>query len=249
MRKLLCFFIMTPIALFAQGNENQKLQVDSAQNVTVMISVEKLTALENSRADLDKELKAANKKILELQETIQKDSVTIRKNSDCISRLKTDSLSLHNTEKKLKEQLLISDKCLINMASNFLYIPYESFSIDSIAIRSFESVSDNALRERHRIRYTLLKNYQRDLVAIVSFLKTQQEELRRNPFNNDANEAISVLHKELFYISYHQYDDWQSTFLGNKIAIIENRLKSFKKNTKLDFNDIIISLENCLKTE
>ena len=249
MRKMFSLLLITPIALFAQNNESQSLQVDSAQDVEVMISVEKLTALENSKSDLDKRLKAANKRILELQMTIQNDSATIRKDKSCISRLKADSLSIHNTVNRLNEQLLKSDKCLINMASNFLYIPYEAYSVDSIAIRSFESVSDKALKEKHKIRYTLLKNYKKYIESFTAFLIGQRDESKK-PFTKNANEAIQSLRSQPFYIAYHEYDDWGSTFLGKKISNVEQQLKMFNGTShKVNFDIIINELQDCLKTE
>ncbi len=249
MRKLIWILLMMPLMLSAQNNEVEIAKGDSTHKIEVKISAEELAALENSKANLDKRLKVAIKTISDLQMKIQKDSVSIKKSYAQISKLRADSLSTHDALKNMQEQYLKSEKALISMASNFIYIPYEAYSIDSIAIRSFESVTDKSLKEKYRIRYTLLKNYKKDIIAFVAFLKQQQGELARNPFRNDANDVVSLLHQQPFYISYQQYEDWTSTFLGGKILFVEKQLKSFKKSTKLNFGDIIDNLEKCLKTE
>lgn len=249
MRRLIWILLMMPLMLSAQNNVVEIAQGDSVQKIEVKISADKLTALKNSNTNLDNRLKLANKTISDLQMKIQKDSIANKKNKIQIASLRADSLSTHTALRTMQEQYLRSEKALISMASNFIYIPYEAYSIDSIAIRSFESVSDKSLKAKYLIRYTLLKNYKNDLVAFVAFLKQQQEELSRNPFRNDANDVVSLLHQQPFYISYQQYEDWASTFLGGKIHFVENQLKSFKKSTKLNFGDIIDNLEKCLKTE
>jgi hypothetical protein len=240
---------MSPLIISAQNNEVENAQGDSIQRIEVKISADKLTALKNSNTNLDNRLKVAIKTISDLQMKIRRDSTAIKKSNAHISSLRADSLSTHAALRTMQEQYLKSEKALINMASNFIYIPYEAYSIDSVAIRSYESVTDKSLREEYLIRYTLLKNYKHDIIAFVAFLKEQQLELGRNPFRNDANDVVSLLHQQPFYISYQRYEDWSSTFLGGKIQFVENQLKSFKKSTKLNFGDIIDILEKCLKTE
>lgn len=48
--------------------------------------------------------------------------------------------------KSLMDKTIKSDKALISMASNFIYIPYEAYSVDSIAIPAYESVQDLILK-------------------------------------------------------------------------------------------------------
>lgn len=248
MRKLFLLMFMVPITLFGQENTKKMAQGDSIhKRIEVKISAEELTSLENCNANLENRLKVAIKTISDLQKIIQKDSFSIRQKNAHIFNLKADSLSTHKALVKAQEQFLKSEKALISMASNFIYIPYEAYSIDSIALRSFESVADKSLKEKYRIRYTLLKNYKQDIADFAAFLKLQQKELSKNPFRNDANDVISLLHQQPFYSTYQQYDDWASTFLGSKIAFVENQLKLFKKSTKLNFEETISILEKCLK--
>lgn len=249
MRKIFIILLMVPLTLFAQSNEVEDVLEDTIQNAEVKISISKLTNLENAKLDFEKRLKEANKRILELELKIRNDSTSLKKAATYISKLRADSLASYNEKKNLKEQLLKSDKCLISVASNFLYIPYEAYSIDSIAIRSYETVSDKELKQKYYIRYSLLKSYRDDISNLVKFLTKQQNELNNNPFNKDAKEAINALHGQSFYVTYLRYDDWASTFLGSKIVDVEKQLKSFNGKTKIDFSEIINRLQSCLKNE
>lgn len=239
---------MTPTLLFAQNNNGQTNQSDSAQIIEVKISADKLTALENTNSELNKRLHDANKKIFELTKKMIDDSICIKGNNARISKLKADSLYSHESMIKLKAQLLESEKALISMASNFLYIPYEAYSIDSIAISSFESVSDKSLKDKYRIRYSLLKSYKRDIADFVNFLEIQQKELNK-PFTKNALDAIATLHEERFYKAYHQYNDWAETYLGKKIVNVELILKSFNGSEIINFDGIINNLQDCIKIE
>ena len=69
--------------------------------------------------------------------------------------------------KSLMDKTIKSDKALISMASNFIYIPYEAYSVDSIAIPAYESVQDLILKLQYEIRYQLLKNYKEDVSETV----------------------------------------------------------------------------------
>ena len=48
--------------------------------------------------------------------------------------------------------------CLFNIASNFLYIPYEAYSVEKLAIPAFEAVTDKDLTTQHSVNYVLLAN-------------------------------------------------------------------------------------------
>ena len=221
-----------PLSLFAQTDNGQAVLKDSIQE-EVKISITQLTGLENAKEDFENKLKKANVRITELEKKIMADSVAQKKSDTHISNLRADSVATHNEMKRLKEQLLKADKCLISVASNFLYIPYEAYSVDSIAIRSFATVSDKSLKEKYAIRFSLLKNYKKDIMELSTFLEriTQKSELG-GPFASDAKEQIASLHNQRFYIEYNKYDDWKSTFLGGIINTVEQQLSSFNKGNK-----------------
>lgn len=249
MRRFILLLAFAPVVLFAQNEESSTVVGDSAQNTVVQIGISELTGLENAKSDFEKRLIQANKRILEYEMKLRDDSVLLKNSSLYISKLRADSLSASNRERILKEQLLKSDKCLISVASNFLYIPYEAYSIDSIAIRSFETISDKSLQQKYHIRYSLLKSYRDDISNFISFLGKQQELINNNPFNKDAKDAITALYNLPLYIAYHRYEDWMATFLGRKLVVVEQQLKSFNGKSKIDFSVIVNSLQECLKTD
>ena len=95
-----------------------------------------------------------------------------------------------------KKQLLKADTCLINVASNFIYIPYEAYSIKEIAIPAFQMVSDEGLKVKYKSRYEMLLKYKEHVVEFISCL-TEMKKVLSNPFAKDANDAIKVLKTNL----------------------------------------------------
>lgn len=246
-----CFFIvlLIPFQLFAYNNNSNTYFGDSIPEDEVKINLSKLTELENAKLESEKALQMANKELVVLKAKLKKDSVAIKNLSNLISNLRADSISTRDAQGVLYDKLLKSDKCLISVASNFLYLPYEAYNVNEIAIRSFETVSDDGMKEKYSIRYKLLKNFKDDIMCFLNYLTTQKEELNK-PFTKNAEEAIQSLHQLQFYIVYHEYDDWEETFLGKKIVNVEKQLKLFDGKThKANFDLIISELQNCIETE
>ena len=160
-----------------------------------------------------------------------------------------DSLAIHNTVNGLKKQLLKADTCLISVASNFIYIPYEAYSVKEIAIPAFQMVSDGELKVKYKSRYELLLKYKEHIVEFISCL-TEMKKVLSNPFAKDANDAINVLHAKRFYVVYQAFEGWESTFLGSRIMAIEKQLKGYKGTAnKVDFDKVANELQKCLNTE
>lgn len=162
-------------------------------------------------------------------------------------KLNTDYPVLDEKYKKLLAAQEKADKCLINTASNFLYIPYEAYSIQEIAIPAYNAVSNQELKTQHAIKLQLLKSYQTDIKSFLEFIVTIEKELS-NPFATDANEQLTKLRNTPICVNYKKYDDWSNTFLGQKIISIENQLKNFHKGSKLNLKAIKKELNSCLKT-
>lgn len=143
---------------------------------------------------------------------------------------------------KLRGIVLQDDKERVNIASNFLYIPYESYSVDSIAITTYEGIHDAALKEKYNIRYTLLKNYKNHIVEFVNFLTKTQKDF--NPFadENFAGQKVQQLKSLRCYKAYLAYSDGNYTFLGSRMKKTLTMLQSFKHGQKLDFNSMIQEL-------
>ena len=240
---------MIPFPLFAYNNDSNTIFGDSIPENEVKINLSKLTELENAKLESEKALQMANKELVLLKAKLKEDSVAIKNLSNLVSNLRADSISARDAQGVLYDKLLKSDKCLISVASNFLYLPYEAYSVNNIAIRSFETISDEGMKKEYSIRYKLLKSYKDDILCFLNFLITQKEELNK-PFTKNAEDAIQSLRQLQFYIVYHKYDDWEATFLGKKILTVEKQLKLFNGGThKANFDLIISELQNCIETE
>lgn len=153
--------------------------------------------------------------------------------------------------KPLMDKTIKSDKALISMASNFIYIPYEAYSVDSIAIPAYESVQDLILKRQYEIRYQLLKNYKEDVSETVKLLNDIFQECNA-PFasGGQSNELISKITQSRVYAQYKQYDDWRNTYLGYMLTEVVNYLKAFnKETTPQKIKAKIDELNRCIKTE
>ena len=162
------------------------------------------------------------------------------------SNLQKEYSALQKRNDEYKQKLERADKVLSSTASNFLYIPYEAYGVENVAIRAFETINDEALRRKHEIDYVLLKNYQSDIKGFLSYLRQAKKKLS-NPFELKGDGAASLLQgfrQEVYYVRYHEYNDWSQTYIGKLIMRVENQLK----NNRANFDDIIKELEECLKT-
>jgi len=249
MKKVFLILMVFPLHLFGQNVEDEAGKKDSIDNMEVKISMSQLTELENAKKLAEGRLNSANKRILEQEIKLSNDSVTIGKLKARISNLRADSLAIHNTVNGWKKQLLKADTCLINVASNFIYIPYEAYSVKEIAIPAFQMVSDEGLKVKYKSRYELLLKYKEHIVEFISCL-TEMKKVLSNPFAKDANDAIKVLRTKHFYAAYRAFEGWESTFLGSRIIAIEKQLKDYKGPTsKVEFDKVANELQECLKTE
>ena len=141
----------------------------------------------------------------------------------------------------------ISNKKLVNIASNFLYIPYEAYSIEKIAIPAFKAVTDEQLLHTHRIKLALLENYQQDIRDLLTFISDIEKELG-NRFAKDLKDLEQRYIKTDYYLRYNQYDDWKNTYLGKKINYIDAKMKSYNGSNKPDFTSTKKELNQCIET-
>lgn len=138
--------------------------------------------------------------------------------------------------------------CLFNIASNFLYIPYEAYSVEKLAIPAFEAVTDEEIKTQHSVNYVLLKSYQADVKQLLSFITSVEKELG-NPFAKNADEQLRKLHNLPAYINYKQYNEWKDTWLGKRLCEVEAVLRNFKGDrSQLKFGTIKKELQDCLNT-
>lgn len=165
-----------------------------------------------------------------------------------LSKLNKDYPVLKDKYNKLVKSQEKADKCLLNMAFNFLYIPYEDYSIQEIAIPAFEAVSNQELKNQHKIKYDLLKSYKTDIESLLEFIETTEKELRI-PFTKDAKEQFAKFQNIQLSVNYRKYNDWSNTYIGKIIITIEGQLKAFDgKTRKMNLESIKNELILCLKT-
>jgi len=244
MRKLFVLLFLSPIMMYAQNSQDSTKTADSTPvQEEVKISLNDLTALNNAKEDAINEYNALERKYNAMK--LHCDTV-----SADLLRLRAKHETLQKENSTYKKQLSKTDKVLVSTASNFLYIPYEAYSIEKIALRAFDAIYDDAMRQKHIIKYELLKNYQTDIKEMLAYLQRAKEKLS-NPFELKGDGVSSLLRslkQEPFYIEYHKYDDWENTYMGKKMISIENRLKNYSQSQAVSFDGMIKDLEECLKT-
>lgn len=229
------FFVFS-IPTFAQEEDTMK----------VSVFLKDLNALKTERDNAVK-LCDSFKKVN--QEIYKRDSV----NSIRINSLEQENDSLDTLLTKLHVDYEKSNKKLANIVSNFLYIAYEAYSVDNIAIPAFEAITIPSLREKNEIKYNLLKCYKQDIQSFLNFIKEVKAEYKNNPFASKSSDVknafIQKLHHQVFYKNYVKYDRWRETYLGKRIVKVENELKNSSGSKKPNFDSIESELNNCLKSE
>lgn len=240
--KIIFCILCVSLSLVAQAQEKAD-SLSKKQNETgmsVSISVDNLSLLENEK-------KQAVQKVQDLQQAynqLQKqDSV---KTSE-LNKIRTEYNVLKNNYDAVVKSQEISNKKLVNIASNFLYIPYEAYSIEKIAIPAFKAVTDEQLLHTYQIRLVLLENYQQDIRDLLTFISDIEKELG-NRFAKDLKDLEQRYIKTDYYLRYNQYDDWKNTYLGKKINYIDAKMKSYNGSNKPDFTSTKKELNQCIET-
>mgnify|MGYP000761575196 FL=1 len=229
------------LPVFSQTGNDTILSISKTTPIQVSISIDDLNALKTENDSLKSQLSIVNEKYQKLVVTSEKDKSKLSKLEIDLNHLKSDTTRLYVAQRE-------ADKRLVNIASNFLYIPYEAYSIEKIAIPAFKAIVNDRLRHEHHIKYELLCNYRKDIESILSFIEFACNELQK-PFVKDANEFLLQFHNQPFYQSYQNYPEWSDTYLGGKISLIDKQLKEFDGNQhKVDFTALKEELNKCLKT-
>lgn len=239
MRQLIAILFVFPIVVNAQNEQDSVKISEQTEQSEVKTILNAPVALEQNKAEDHN----SYKELKEQYDALRRKYQTASEN---ITKLGQDTASLQREISAYKKKLNSSDKALVSAASNFLYIPYEAYGVEKIALRAFNAINDENLRQKHEIQYELLKNYQTDIRALLSFLQNAKKKWS-NPFERKGNGATSLLQEfkqESYYVKYHEYDDWSNTYLGKYIKNIENQFN----NNKANFDNIIKDLEACLKT-
>ncbi|MBQ9418654.1 MAG: hypothetical protein IJU19_08765 [Bacteroidales bacterium] len=225
MKKIIALAFMFPLALGAQN----------AIEDTLLHSSKQVSA---NKADCKRQLKDCNKEKQNLLDSINQLNNSINRLNDSISEavlkkeqldsMLTETKSLYRTTDSL---LRHADTILFRMASNFIYIPYESYSIDKVAIPSYKAISDTTYKKRNIARLTLLEHYRSHTEELIRFLSSINPQNTRRTITG-ITPHIDELHQLQCYTEYQQYDDWKHTDLGRRMLKIENILDRLKKERR-----------------
>lgn len=154
------------------------------------------------------------------------------------------------TIKRLEASNDTLQRRLISMASNFLYIPYDEYSIEEIAIPAFQSTKGTPAYTRYQNRLPLLQNYKSDVASLVNSLSQMEKDLEIGLTamrNQKANDHLNNLQVSSIYLRYTSYGDWENTYLGEQLRSILRLLKSPTEQTSSKLKTIRINLEGLLK--
>lgn len=232
MRKLFCIlFLFFSLALMAQekktstknGQSNWELQQENKK-------------LEKENSDLKKQF----------EDSLKINCRRLSNKSEEIKKLKSDTSSLNKKLTQIKDTLKKTNKMLVTNALNFLYIPYEAWSIDSVAIPAFNAISDLSLKEEYKKEEQLLKNFHQDVEAVVSFLTEVENEMKKNKIACDLQKLKKQMANKDFYKRYTAKEKfYKSYYLGRKIKTIEKELENSNPNITSIRNELV----QCLKTK
>ena len=225
----------------------EETSVAMHEGISVTISVADLSELQGYKAKYND--------LLSKYDTLKSeyDSLDIAHRKDVaeLNNLSRQSSQEKNRIQNLEKEMEATNNKLINMAANFLFIPYEAYGIEKIAIPAFEAITNTGLKEKHRVRYILLKRYKDHVKELRDFLVEKDKDLEHFAGKEQAMKALNDMKQKNFYAEYEGLgDNMKYTYLGKKIIEVERQLKIFDGSThKLKVKDIIEELDACIKTQ
>ena len=155
------------------------------------------------------------------------------------------------TIKRLEASNDTLQRRLISMASNFLYIPYDEYSIEEIALPAFLSTKGTSAYNQYQNRLPLLQNYKEDISALIAFLTKAEKDLAiglTKLREDKAKEHLSNIHSLSLYLRYSTYDDWKNTYLGTQICTIQKYLQTPTEGTSAQLKTARTKLESLLNS-
>lgn len=235
------YFLILAFLLFVSGSA-LSTNPDSTAVLDRIVDV-KPRETKDSIAVKIANLESANKSLSVTIENLRKESKTIRTNNSELTIenkkfdernkvLQDEKIDLMNQNTNLKTLNDSLQRKLITLASNFIYIPYEEYSINEIAIPAFDVAKTDAAYKKYMIRLEMLQNYKADIERLIKFLEVNSSSMKQleSVRKENGQKLINNLKRELFYIRYNKYDDWQGTYLGKKIEQVKKILNSAPDN-------------------
>lgn len=255
MKHIVVFVLcIIPWVMVAQ-EKRDTVAVQGGSEIMVQIPLEELNNLKNEKDAAEKEVEALTRSHDSLQRQCAEKEARL---DSLVSDQKFKSMKYKDLEQKysfseaevreVRAQQKEADKCLFNVSVNFLFIAYEAYSIDSIAIPAFDAIRSKELKEKRKTDAYLLKHYKEHVRSFCEYLKWAEEELRK-PFTKKGDGFIEKLQGETFYKDYKGYAHWKGTYLGKRIREIEGGLSQFENDAvRQTCERIRKELESCLKT-
>ncbi|MDE6534963.1 MAG: hypothetical protein K2K82_03030 [Muribaculaceae bacterium] len=195
------------------------------------------------------QIDSLNNVISTLESLNRKSAIEIEHKNDEIKNLKGEITNLKETTiKQLNERNDSILRKLINVASNFLYIPFEDYSVNKIAIPAFKMAQGTPFYVKYQNRLALLENYKDDIVAIIGVLNVEPERMKvpnLGFLKIKGAERKEMLEALPCYQRYKAYDDWENTYLGNYIAVM---LKNYNNPSVTDTYSTLESIKSNLQT-
>lgn len=239
--------IMLTALTFSQNIYSQEGAGPIVSEVNLPDSIVRLLA-ENA-AQIDS-LIGANSALKGLLRESQQESDSKNREITNLKRKIEDLQSI--TIKRLEASNDTLQRRLISMASNFLYIPYDEYSIEEIAIPAFLSTKGTPAYTRYQNRLPLLQNYKSDIASLVNSLSQLEKDLEIGLTamrDQKSSEYLRNLQVSPIYQRYTSYDDWENTYLGDQIRMVCSLLKSPSEETSSKLKTIRLNLERLLNKD
>lgn len=249
LRLIVAFISFLPVHLYAQvSNDSDSITSIASGNVSIS-SFDYMNLMKDAKI-----LKATRDSLLQLRcdyKSLQAEKISLETSliglDAQVRTLKSSLISARNEMAKLTAHPVETDKKLISMASNFIYIPYEAYSIDSIAIPAFKSVQSDSLKLQYADRLLILEVYYLDLVNIEKFI--DQSLNVKNKIQ--ASSKLELLRTMPTYQRYKDNDELEGAFIQQLLLQIESQLKEveYQRKNGVDFSEIHADIKKCLKTK
>lgn len=234
-----------PFKVLSEKNSDN-IPLKTAQEITLPDSI--ICLLKNNALKIDS-LTNENTVLKGLLKEAQKETELKESNIINLQHLIDDLQNISIKRLEASNDTLQRD--LISMASNFLYIPYDEYSIEEIALPAFLSIKGTPAYSRYQNRLPLIQNYRNDISSLITFLLQAEKNLAiglSKLRENKAKEYLSNIQSLDLYLRYSSYDDWKNTYLGSQICTIQKYLQTPNESTSAQLKTVRTKLEGLLKT-
>lgn len=197
--------VVTGTAVQVQPAVTATEQPQGALNPTmVSINLNELTLLKNAETELQAKIKQLDN---EKQQAI----------ADCKKQIQTKDQEIAAKNNDIKNL----QKGILDVASNFLYVPYDEFNVNMV-IKRYESLKETDTYKSdpfYAASLNLFKNYKRDSMTLLDFYKKNYADCRRHALSTDPwFNQISTTFNALPDVAEYSTNDFKGTYLGRMIS-------------------------------